>query len=163
VFLLNNLFLTAVMLTVLVGTLYPLIAEAVRGVKVSVGQPFFNRMAVPAMVSLIFLMGVGPSLPWGSTTWADARKRLAPPAIGAFIMAAIAIIAGARGIYSILAFAFVGYARWAICASTGSACARDAVRMPKAGRPLSCDSSAATAVAMVDISHTSERCWLRSA
>jgi cytochrome c-type biogenesis protein CcmF len=110
VFLLNNLFLTAVMLTVLVGTLYPLIAEAIRGVKVSVGEPFFNRMAVPAMVSLIFLMGVGPSLPWGSTTWEDARKRLAPPLIGAVIMGAIALLAGARGIYAILAFAFVGYA-----------------------------------------------------
>ncbi len=110
VFLLNNLFLTAVMLTVLVGTLYPLIAEALRDVKVSVGEPFFNRMAVPAMVALIFLMGVGPSLPWGSTTWADARKRLFPPTIGAAILGAIAILAGARGVYSILAFAFVGYA-----------------------------------------------------
>jgi cytochrome c-type biogenesis protein CcmF len=110
VFLLNNLFLTAVMLTVLVGTLYPLVAEAVRGVKVSVGEPFFNRMAVPAMVALIFLMGVGPSLPWGSTTWADARKRLSPPLISALILGSIAVIAGARGIYAILAFAFVGYA-----------------------------------------------------
>jgi cytochrome c-type biogenesis protein CcmF len=110
VFLLNNLFLTAVMLTVLVGTLYPLVAEAVRGVKVSVGEPFFNRMAVPAMVALIFLMGVGPALPWGSTTWADARKRLYPPLISALILGSVAVIAGARGIYSILAFAFVGYA-----------------------------------------------------
>jgi len=110
VFLLNNLFLTAVMLTVLVGTLYPLIAEAVRGVKVSVGEPFFNRMAVPAMVALIFLMGVGPSLPWGSTTWPDARKRLFPPTIAAVILGAIGVLAGARGIYAILAFAFVGYA-----------------------------------------------------
>ena len=110
VFLLNNLFLTAVMLTVLVGTLYPLVAEALRGVKVSVGEPFFNRMAVPAMVALIFLMGVGPALPWGSTTWADARKRLYPPVISALILGAIAVFAGARGIYAILAFAFVGYA-----------------------------------------------------
>jgi cytochrome c-type biogenesis protein CcmF len=110
VFLLNNLFLTAVMLTVLVGTLYPLVAEALRGVKVSVGEPFFNRMAVPAMVALIFLMGVGPALPWGSTTWADARKRLYPPLISALILGSIAVIAGARGIYAILAFAFVGYA-----------------------------------------------------
>ena len=110
VFLLNNLFLTAVMLTVLVGTLYPLVAEALRGVKVSVGVPFFNRMALPAMVSLLFLMGVGPALPWGSTTWAEARRRLYPPGIAAVIMGAIAVIAGARSIYAILAFAFVGYA-----------------------------------------------------
>jgi cytochrome c-type biogenesis protein CcmF len=109
VFLLNNVFLTAVMLTVLVGTLYPLVAEAMRGVKVSVGEPFFNRMALPAMVALIFLMGVGPALPWGSTTWAEARKRLLSPLIGALILGAVAVIAGARGIYAILAFAFVGY------------------------------------------------------
>ena len=110
VFLLNNLFLTAVMLTVLVGTLYPLVAEAVRGVKVSVGEPFFNRMAVPAMVALVFLMGVGPALPWGSTTWADARKRLAPGVTGAVLLGAIALVAGARAPWAIIAFAFVGYA-----------------------------------------------------
>ena len=62
------------------------------------------------MVALVFLMGVGPSLPWGSTTWADARKRLLPPAAGAAILGAIAVIAGARSVYAILAFAFVGYA-----------------------------------------------------
>jgi cytochrome c-type biogenesis protein CcmF len=110
VFLLNNLFLTAVMLTVLVGTLYPLIAEAIRGVKVSVGEPFFNRMTIPAIVALLFLMGVGPALPWGSTTWADARKRLVPPMIGALFMAAVALLAGTRNVYSFLAFAFVGFA-----------------------------------------------------
>ena len=110
VFLLNNLFLTAIMLTVLVGTLYPLIAEALRGVKVSVGEPFFNKMTVPAMVALLFLMGVGPSLPWGSTTWEDARRRLTPPLIGAAIMALIAVLAGTRGVYALLAFTFVGYA-----------------------------------------------------
>jgi cytochrome c-type biogenesis protein CcmF len=110
VFLLNNLFLTAVMLTVLIGTLYPLIAEALRGVKVSVGEPFFNRMAVPAMVALLFLMGVGPALPWGSTSWAESRKRLTTPLIGAGIMLAIALLVGTRGVYALLAFAFVGYA-----------------------------------------------------
>jgi cytochrome c-type biogenesis protein CcmF len=110
VFLLNNLFLTAVMLTVLVGTLYPLIAEAIRGVKVSVGEPFFNRMAVPAMVALLFLMGVGPALPWGSTSWAEARRRVMPPLGGALAGLAIALLVGTRGIYALLAFAFVGYA-----------------------------------------------------
>jgi len=64
IFLLNNLFLTAFMLTVLVGTLFPLVAEAVRGVKVSVGSPFFDRMSLPMIAALLFLMGVGPALPW---------------------------------------------------------------------------------------------------
>jgi cytochrome c-type biogenesis protein CcmF len=110
IFLLNNLFLTAIMLTVLVGTLYPLVAEAIRGVKVSVGEPFFNRMAVPAMVTLIFLMGVGPALPWGSASMSEAKKRVVPHLIGALVLGAIGILAGARSLYAILAFAFVGYA-----------------------------------------------------
>jgi hypothetical protein len=57
---LNNLALVAFTFTVLLGTLFPILAEAVRGVKVSVGAPFFNRMTLPICVSLIFLMGVGP-------------------------------------------------------------------------------------------------------
>ena len=110
VFLFNNLFLTTVMLTVLVGTLYPLIAEAFRGVKVSVGEPFFNRMAVPAMVGLIFLMGVGPALPWGGVKRNELKSRLLPPVAGAVVLGGIALFAGARSIYALLAFACVGYA-----------------------------------------------------
>ena len=84
--------------------------DRLRGVKVSVGEPFFNTMAIPAMVALLFLMGVGPALPWGSTTWEDTRRRLVPPSIGALVMGVIGIVSGARSIYAILAFAFVGFA-----------------------------------------------------
>lgn len=110
VFLLNNLFLTVVMLTVLVGTLYPLVAEALRGVKVSVGEPFFNQMTIPAMVALIFLMGVGPALPWGSTTWRDAGARLVAPIAGALTLGILALLLGTRDVYALAAFAFVGFA-----------------------------------------------------
>ncbi|CAN5488908.1 heme lyase CcmF/NrfE family subunit [soil metagenome] len=109
VFLLNNLFLTAFMFTVLVGTLYPLIAEAVRGVKVSVGAPFFNRMSLPMIVALLFLMGVGPALPWKSASSAELRAKLLPPTAGAAVLAIIAILMGIHSFYGILAFAFVGY------------------------------------------------------
>ena len=71
VFLLNNLVFTAFTFTVVLGTLFPLVAEAVRGVKVSVGGPFYNRMTLPLITLLLFLMGVGPALPW--------RRRQPPP------------------------------------------------------------------------------------
>src|ERR1035437_8472101 len=73
VFLLNNLFLTAFMFTVLTGTLFPLVAEAIKGVKVSVGEPFFNRMSLPIVVTLLFLMGVGPALPWKAASKAELK------------------------------------------------------------------------------------------
>ena len=109
VFLLNNLFLTAFMFTVLVGTLFPLVAEAVRGVKVSVGVPFFNKMTLPLIVSLLFLMGVGPALPWKSASRDEVKSKLIPPLGGALVLAAVALIAGSRNAYTVLAFAFIGY------------------------------------------------------
>jgi cytochrome c-type biogenesis protein CcmF len=110
VFLLNNLFLTAFMFTVLIGTLFPLIAEAIRGVKVSVGAPFFNRMTLPMVVMLLFLMGVGPALPWRSATAAEMRSKLLPPLVGALLFCVGALVAGARNFYGVVAFTFVGYA-----------------------------------------------------
>jgi cytochrome c-type biogenesis protein CcmF len=110
VFLLNNLFLTAFMFTVLVGTLFPLIAEAIRGVKVSVGAPFFNLMTLPMIMMLIFLMGVGPALPWRSTTAAEMRSKLLPPLAGALFLFVAALVAGGRGFYSLMAFSLIGYA-----------------------------------------------------
>src|SRR5207249_3014894 len=57
-FLLNNVLLVAVTFTVFFGTVFPLLSEVARGVKVSVGAPFFNQVNVPLFLALIFLMGV---------------------------------------------------------------------------------------------------------
>lgn len=110
IFLLNNLFLTAFMFTVLLGTLFPLVAEAVKGVKVSVGEPFFNKMSLPLIVALLFLMGVGPALPWKMSTKAQVKEKLLPPIAGALLMSVIALASGIRNVYGFLAFTFVGYA-----------------------------------------------------
>jgi len=112
IFLLNNLFLTAFMFTVLVGTLFPLVAE-MRGAKVSVGPPFFNRMTLPVIAALIFLMGVGPALPWKSASEAEVKAKLGPPFIAAFVSAALAFAIGVRPPYALAAFFFVGYALFA--------------------------------------------------
>ncbi|MGH7656571.1 MAG: heme lyase CcmF/NrfE family subunit [Gemmatimonadaceae bacterium] len=113
VFLLNNLFLTAFMFTVLTGTLFPLVEEAINGAKVSVGEPFFNRMSLPIVVTLLFLMGVGPALPWKAASKAELKSKLLPPAAGAAIALAAGLAAGARNAYALLAFTFAGYAAFA--------------------------------------------------
>ena len=109
VFLLNNLFLTVFMFTVLVGTLFPLVAEAIRGVKVSVGEPFFNRMSLPVVIVLVFLMGVGPALPWGRASRDELRRKLVPPAAGTALLLAIALAAGMRNAYALAVVALAGY------------------------------------------------------
>lgn len=113
VILLNNLFLTAFCFTVLIGTLFPLVAEAARGIKVTVGEPFFNKMTLPMITALIFLVGVGPALPWGAASVDTLKRKLLPPIAGAVVMGAIALGTGVRNPYAVLVFVFVGYSAFA--------------------------------------------------
>ena len=110
VFLFNNLFLTGFTFVVVLGTLFPLVAEAFKGVKVTVGAPFFNKMTIPICVSLLFLMGVGPSLPWKAASREQLRQLFVAPALTAVAIIIAAIALGMRDVYGIAAFAFAGFA-----------------------------------------------------
>ena len=63
-FLANNLLLSVYAIVVLIGTTYPLVLEALTGTQVGVGEPFFNRLAVPLSFLLLLVMGFGPITPW---------------------------------------------------------------------------------------------------
>ena len=80
-FLFNNVLFLGISLIVLLGTLYPVVVEATSGEKVSLGAPWFNRVNAPIFVALLFLMGVGPALPWGGASWATVRERFALPVL----------------------------------------------------------------------------------
>lgn len=110
VFLFNNLLLTAFTFTVLLGTLYPIVAEALRGVKVSVGAPFFNKMTLPLIVALLFLMGVGPALPWRRAEPGVLRSKFLIPSVAMLVVAAVSLVLGLREPYTIVAFAFAAFA-----------------------------------------------------
>jgi cytochrome c-type biogenesis protein CcmF len=108
-FLVNNLLFVLFTFTVLIGTVFPLVVEATRGVQMSVGRPYFDRMAVPIGVALLFLMGVGPALPWGRATGAEARRALLPPLIGAAIAILIGFLLGVRHPWTLATIALAGY------------------------------------------------------
>jgi cytochrome c-type biogenesis protein CcmF len=80
-FLLNNLLFSGLAFAVLFGTLYPLVAEAVGGERLSVGAPWFDRVSAPFFAALLFLLGIGPALPWGEVSWPAFRDRLVVPAV----------------------------------------------------------------------------------
>ncbi|MCM2254780.1 MAG: heme lyase CcmF/NrfE family subunit [Vicinamibacteria bacterium] len=109
-FLGNNLLLVLFTFTVLVGTVFPLIVEAVRGVQMSVGRPYFDRMSVPIGVALLFLMGVGPALPWGAASAAQVRSALLPPLTGGFVFALLGALAGVRNPWTLVTLLAGGYA-----------------------------------------------------
>lgn len=81
--LVNNLVFVALTFTVLLGTLFPLVTEALQQKKISVGEPYFNTMALPLGLLMLFLMGVGPMLPWGKADPKVLRQQFfIPGAIG---------------------------------------------------------------------------------
>ncbi len=107
--LVNNLLFVALTFTVLIGTLYPLIAEAVRGVRISVGEPYFNKMAVPGGIAVLFLMGVGPMLPWGNPDRKAVLRGFVIPAAVGLVVVASCLAAGLRGFYPLLTFGIAGF------------------------------------------------------
>ena len=109
-FLLNNLLFVALTFTVLVGTTFPLLAEAFKGVKLSVGEPYFNRMAVPIGVAILFLMGVGPALPWGQASGERVRSQVVPPLVVGLVTAGLVVAFGFREPWSVLALGCAGFA-----------------------------------------------------
>jgi len=95
-FLFNNLVLLTACFTVLWGTLFPLISEYVQGNKVTVGAPFYNRVAIPIGIFLMLLTGVGPLLAWRSASFRSIRRNLVNPGIAAGAMAVSLAVLGER-------------------------------------------------------------------
>ena len=79
-FLFNNLVLLAACFAVLCGTLFPILSEAVRGYRITVGAPFFNKVMVPIGLFLIFLTAVGPLLAWRNTSLGSIKRNFMIPA-----------------------------------------------------------------------------------
>jgi cytochrome c-type biogenesis protein CcmF len=95
-FLFNNLVLLAACFVILWGTLFPILSEYVQGTKVTVGAPFYNRVAVPIGLFLLFLTGVGPLLPWRSTSLRAVRRNFVIPSIALWGTLIVCLVAGVR-------------------------------------------------------------------
>ena len=113
-FLFNNLILLAACFTVLWGTLFPVLSEYVQGSKVTMGPPFFNRVAVPVGLALVFLTGIGPLLSWRSTSLRAIRRNFILPCIAILVTAIVLMACGVRpwkdddaisSIYALVCFA----------------------------------------------------------
>jgi cytochrome c-type biogenesis protein CcmF len=98
----NNLFLSVILGIVLIGTLYPLMTEAF-GHKVSVGAPYFDRIAGPIALTLMIALAVGPLVRWRRDRAAAVGKRLRVPVVIA-VIAGISLTAFAWGRMGILPF-----------------------------------------------------------
>ena len=109
---LNNIVLTAATATVLLGTLYPLIREAMDGDSVSVGPPYFNLTFMPLMAVAMLLLPAGPLTAWkrGDAKAAIERLKLAAAAAVIFGVAALVLVSPKK----VLAAAGLSLGAWLI-------------------------------------------------
>ncbi|MCP3853837.1 MAG: heme lyase CcmF/NrfE family subunit [Actinomycetia bacterium] len=109
-FLANNVLFAAFAFVVLLGTVFPLLVEAVKGDEISVGTPYFDRMTMPIGMSLLFLMAVAPMLPWRKASGEILADRLRWPAWIGVAAVVLSVVIGARGVAPLIAFGLGGFA-----------------------------------------------------
>jgi cytochrome c-type biogenesis protein CcmF len=93
-FLFNNLVLLTACFVILWGTLFPILSEFVQGNKVTVGAPFYNRVAIPIGLFLLFLTGVGPLLPWRATSLRSIKRNFVLPVIALWATVLVCLAVG---------------------------------------------------------------------
>lgn len=100
----NALFLLIAFVT-LWGTIFPIFSETFDETTMTIGQPFFNKVNGPLMLLLIFLMGIGPLLPWRKASLNSLFKMLTFPLILSILIVSVCLLLGLTKIWAIFGFA----------------------------------------------------------
>jgi cytochrome c-type biogenesis protein CcmF len=95
--------------SVLWGTLFPILSELVRGSKITVGPPFFNRVNVPLGLLLLALTGIGPLIAWRKASTANLRRQFTWPVTAGVTTCVALLAAGVRGLYPVMALSLAGF------------------------------------------------------
>src|SRR2546427_1522393 len=103
-FLLNNLLLIGIAFSVLWGTLFPILSEAIKGTKITVGPPFFNQVNVPLGLALLAMTGIDPLIAWRRATLPNLRRQLTVPLTSCGFALLVRLVAGMRDIGALVAF-----------------------------------------------------------
>jgi cytochrome c-type biogenesis protein CcmF len=113
-FLYNNLIFVGIAFSVLWGTLFPIVSEAVRGTKITVGPPFFNTVNVPLGLLLLFLTGVGPLIAWRRASVANLKRQFRVPVAAGIITGGLLFAAGVHNFYALISYTLVGFVSFTI-------------------------------------------------
>ncbi|MBI5505499.1 MAG: heme lyase CcmF/NrfE family subunit [Deltaproteobacteria bacterium] len=115
-FLFNNLLLVGIAFATLWGTIFPVLSEWVRGVKITVGPPFFNRVNAPLAVALLLLMGVGPVIAWRRATFRNLVDNFLGPAALGLAAGGVGFACGMRSLSAILVVSFSAFVLYTVAA-----------------------------------------------
>ncbi|MFQ5639379.1 MAG: heme lyase CcmF/NrfE family subunit [bacterium] len=104
-FLFNNLFLIGMTFAVFWGSIFPIVSEAVRGVKITVGPPFFNQVNIPIGLALLALTGICPLIAWRKASQRNLRRSFTIPLSAATLLSIGLFVLGLRSFYPLMSFA----------------------------------------------------------
>lgn len=109
-FLVNNVLFAVFAFVVLLGTVFPLVVEAIQQRQIVVGEPFFDRLTIPIGLTMLFIMAVAPVLPWRRDGSDLLSQRLLGPALVGVASLTFSVAVGATGLAPLLAFGLGGFA-----------------------------------------------------
>ena len=108
-FLFNNLMLVGIAFSVLWGTLFPILSEWIRGEKITVGPPFFNKVNVPLGILLLALTGIGPLIAWRKASASNLRRQfLFPVGLGA-VVGIVLVAVGIGDFFVLISLSLAGF------------------------------------------------------
>jgi len=113
-FLFNNLILVGATFATFLGVIFPLLSEAVRGVKVTVGPPFYNQVNGPIFLLLLLLMGICPLIGWKRASTSNLLRNFLYPFIFGVVLAIIMFVMGKRQPYALIAISTAGFVLFTI-------------------------------------------------
>ncbi len=108
-FLFNNLVFVGIAFSVLWGTLFPILSEWVRGTKITVGPPFFNRVNVPLGILLLALTGIGPLIAWRKASTANLKRQFRLPIATGLLGGGVLFAMGLHDLYVLVALTIAGF------------------------------------------------------
>ncbi|HYT64480.1 MAG TPA: heme lyase CcmF/NrfE family subunit, partial [Gemmatimonadales bacterium] len=108
-FLFNNLLLIGIAFSVLWGTLFPILSEAVKGTKITVGPPFFNQVNIPLGLALLAMTGVGPLIAWRRASVPNLRRQFVVPLTTGVFVLLILLVGGMRDVGALMAVSLGGF------------------------------------------------------
>ena len=108
-FLFNNLLFVGIAFSVLWGTLFPILSELVRGTKITVGPPFFNRVNVPLGLLLLALTGVGPLIAWRKASTANLKRQFVAPVVAGLLVLLLLLTRGVSDFHALVALSLAGF------------------------------------------------------
>jgi len=108
-FLLNNLLLVGAAFAIFLGTVFPVISEAVRGVKISVGAPFFNQVNGPIFLAVILLTGICALIGWRRASIKNLGRNFLRPLAAALILGIGLFILGIREWYALVSLSLCSF------------------------------------------------------